>query len=180
MQDDIRFVQSPNFNDRPVGTIIDSIIIHYSGKACVEDVIAHFQDPKPENNNPVSAHYVICREGQITNMVHPDKRAWHAGKSKFGCRAEFNHFSIGIELYNSGHRRGYVAYTGEQIVSTVRLVQWLYTQYPIKPEWVLGHSDVAPDRKQDPGELFPWEEFESRRLATRPQVLSPEMRIALP
>lgn len=170
--DSIRHVPSPNFNDRPDGTIIDSIIIHYSGMACVEDVIAHFQDPKPENNNPVSAHYVICREGKITNMVHPDKRAWHAGKSQFGCREEFNHFSIGVELYNPGHRRGYIAYTDEQIVSTVRLVQWLYTQYPIKPEWVLGHSDIAPGRKQDPGELFPWNEFTSRGLSVRSTPIS--------
>ena len=172
MVDNIKHAPSPNFNDRPAGTIIASIIIHYSGMECVEDVIAHFQNPEPENGNSVSAHYVICRAGQITNMVCPTKRAWHAGKSQFGCREEFNHFSIGIELYNPGHNRGYIAYTNEQIASAVDLVAKLYKRYPIKPELVLGHSDISPERKQDPGELFPWEEFTSRKLAIRPENTS--------
>jgi N-acetylmuramoyl-L-alanine amidase len=177
MLDKIKHVQSPNFNERPTGTIIDSIILHYSGMACVEDVISHFKDPKPQNNNPVSAHYVICREGQITNMVCPSKRAWHAGRSEFGCREEFNHFSIGIELYNPGHRRGYIPYTDLQMNSTIGLISWLSTQHPIDPRWVLGHSDISSDRKQDPGELFPWSKLEECHLAIRPDVNKTKRRL---
>jgi N-acetylmuramoyl-L-alanine amidase len=165
---DILYCSSPNFNDRPEGAVIDSIIIHYSGKACVEDVIDHFQNPE----SLVSAHYTICRDGVVYQHVPENKRAWHAGVSRFGPREEFNHFSIGIELYNPGHNRGYIAYTESQITQLIVLIQDIYHRHPIRPEFVLGHSDIAPTRKQDPGELFPWACLERLGLAKRPQTMS--------
>lgn len=162
---DIIHKPSPNFDERPAGVRIDSIVIHYSGMACVEDVIAHFG--KPESK--VSSHYTICREGRVFQHVPDEKRAWHAGKSRFGAREEFNHFSIGIELYNPGHNRGYIPYSQAQIKAMMVLIDRLYRLHPIDPQWVLGHSDIAPDRKIDPGEFFPWDRLVSAGLAIRPR-----------
>lgn len=154
---------SPNFGERPNDTLIDSIIIHYTAMDSVAAAIAKFQDSK--SDNPVSAHYTICRQGRIFFHVCPSKRAWHAGKSSYRCRENFNDFSIGIELYNPGHNRGYIPYTELQILSLVKLMRYLYTQFPINPKWVLGHSDISPGRKYDPGELFPWERLKKEGLA---------------
>jgi N-acetylmuramoyl-L-alanine amidase len=157
---------SPNFDSRPSGTDIDSVVIHYTAKSCVEDAIAVFEDP----NSKLSSHYTICRQGQLFQHVDTSKRAWHAGRSEFGCRKTFNDFSIGIELYNPGHRRGYLPYTIHQIEALTKLMYKLYSEHPIRPELVLGHSDISPDRKQDPGELFPWCILVSKGLAKRPSL----------
>jgi len=155
---------SPNFDNRPEGAKIDSVIIHYTAKSCVGEAIKVFEDP----NSKLSAHYTICREGKIFQHVDTKKRAWHAGVSKFGCREAFNDFSIGIELYNPGHNRGYIPYTVLQMDSLTTLMYSLYENHPINPQFVLGHSDISPDRKLDPGELFPWCILESKALAMRP------------
>ena len=161
---DILSRPSPNFDNRPEGTTIDSVVIHYTAKSCVEDAIAVFENPE----NKLSAHYTICREGRVFQHVDTKNRAWHAGKSKFGCREAFNDFSIGVELYNPGHNRGYIPYTVRQIDSLTALMYSLYEWHPIEPKLVLGHSDVSPGRKEDPGELFPWCVLVSKGLALRP------------
>jgi N-acetylmuramoyl-L-alanine amidase len=156
---------SPNFNDRPDGTEINSIIIHYTGMKTAQDALDRLCDSAAE----VSAHYTIDMDGTIYNHVDPTKRAWHAGVSQWGKLSNFNDFSIGIELVNKGHEFGYHAFPDAQIDALVDLMKGLYKQFPINPELVLGHSDIAPDRKQDPGELFPWDLLVQENLAVRPQ-----------
>jgi len=167
MNTDLEFTNcpSPNFDHRPRGKCIDSVVIHYTAKSCVEDAIEVFQDPQTK----LSAHYTICRDGVVFSHVDPKHRAWHAGQSRFGCRKRFNDFSIGIELYNPGHNRGYVPYTDRQIGRLVHLMRHLYARYPIKPSLVLGHSDISPERKKDPGHLFPWDRLTREGMAQRPQ-----------
>ena len=155
---------SPNFNDRPDGAIINSIIIHYTGMVDAQSALQRLCDPQSQ----VSAHFTIDEDGTIYNHIHPEKRAWHAGVSQWGELSNFNDFSIGIELVNPGHEYGYRAFPDVQIDALVELIKTLYTDYPINPELVLGHSDIAPTRKQDPGELFPWERLVQENLAIRP------------
>ena len=155
---------SPNFDDRPKGTKIDSVIIHYTAKGSVEEAMRVFEDPASQ----LSAHFTICRLGKIFQHVATVNCAWHAGESRFGCRQTFNNFSIGIELYNPGHNRGYIPYTEEQINALLDLMRFLYSKHPINPRLVLGHSDISPDRKKDPGELFPWCRLTECNLAIRP------------
>lgn len=155
---------SPNFNDRPDGMEITSIIIHYTGMKDAESALERLCDPQSQ----VSAHFTIDEDGTIYNHVHPKKRAWHAGVSQWGELSNFNDFSIGIELVNPGHEHGYRSFPTVQIDALIELIKTIYTDYPINPELVLGHSDIAPTRKQDPGELFPWERLIQENLAIRP------------
>lgn len=152
---------SPNFNNRPVGMEINSIIIHYTGMKTCQDALDRLCDPVSK----VSAHYQIDEDGTIYQLVDPTKRAWHAGVSAWGELENFNDFSIGIELVNPGHEFGYRAFPEIQIDALIDLMKQLYAQFPIKLELVLGHSDIAPSRKQDPGELFPWDRLVKEKLA---------------
>ena len=154
---------SPNFNDRPHGAVINSIVIHYTGMKTCEDAINRLCDPQSK----VSAHYTIDMDGTIYHHVDPQKRAWHAGVSQWGELSNFNDFSIGIELVNKGHEFGYHPFPDEQIDALLTLMKDLFQQFPIDPKLVLGHSDIAPDRKQDPGELFPWGRLMRENLAFR-------------
>jgi len=160
----MKHMPSPNFNDRPADTLINAIIIHYTGMKTAQDALTHLCDPASQ----VSAHYTIDEDGSIYNHVHPDKRAWHAGVSKWSNLENFNNFSIGIELVNPGHEHGYRPFPLMQINALVHLIKTLYETYPIEPQLVLGHEDIAPNRKQDPGELFPWDRLIKENLAIRP------------
>ena len=155
---------SPNFNNRPDNTVIDSIIVHYTGMKTAQEALDRLCDPASK----VSAHYTIDEDGTVYNHVSPLKRAWHAGVSSFAGRSGFNDFSVGVELVNPGHEYGYRAFPDVQINALVMLMSDLYDQFPIEPQWVLGHSDIAPLRKQDPGELFPWDILVAKGLAIRP------------
>lgn len=154
---------SPNFNDRPEGMQIISVIIHYTGMKTAEAALERLCDPDAE----VSAHYFIDEDGAVTMLVEPENRAWHAGVSEWEEFKNFNDFSIGIELVNPGHEHGYRAFPDVQIDALIDLLKDLYVRYPIKPELVLGHEDIAPDRKKDPGELFPWQRLVQEKLAIR-------------
>jgi N-acetylmuramoyl-L-alanine amidase len=164
----MKYMPSPNFNDRPDDVNIDSVIIHYTGMKTAQDALDRLCDKASQ----VSAHYTIDMDGTIYNHVSPLKRAWHAGVSEFASRTNFNDFSIGIELVNPGHDHGYVPFPDVQIQSLITLMHELYNEYPIDPYWVLGHSDIAPMRKQDPGELFPWDVLVAKGLAKRPEPMS--------
>lgn len=142
------------------------IIIHYTGMKTAQDALDRLCNPDPDQPfGRVSAHYTIDLNGDIYAHVHPDKRAWHAGVSKWQDREGLNDYSIGIELVNKGHEHGYHTFPDAQINSLIALIQYLKTQYDIPSEFVLGHEDIAPDRKQDPGELFPWDSLVNARLA---------------
>ena len=157
---------SMNYNERPFDTVINSIIIHYTGMEDSKSALNRLCDPQSN----VSAHYTIDEDGTVYAHVHPYHRAWHAGVSRWGDLSNFNDFSIGIELVNPGHEHGYRNFPDIQIDSLVQLMHSLFKLYPIEPELVLGHSDIAPERKQDPGELFPWERLEKENLAIRPAL----------
>lgn len=147
----MRFIDhpSPNFNDRKNGLTPEFIIFHYTGKKDTAEALAHLSDPKTE----VSCHFLIDEEGNIYQMVDPDKRAWHAGVSSWKGKDDINSRSVGIELSNRNNE----PYTNQQLFALALLTKALMHKYSIPPENILGHSDIAPDRKQDPGAHFPWE-----------------------
>jgi len=141
---------SPNFGPRPVG--IDMLVLHYTGMTSAAAALARLCDPAAE----VSAHYLVDEDGTVHAMVAEEMRAWHAGRSWWRGETDVNSRSIGIELVNPGHEFGYRPFPPAQIAALVDLAQGILARHPIPPRNVVGHADVAPSRKQDPGELFPW------------------------
>lgn len=154
-QDGNKLYRSPNFDDRPEGTIIDMLVLHYTGMETAGAALDRLCDPEAE----VSAHYLIEEDGRIHKLVPEYQRAWHAGVSCWRGAPGVNARSIGIELVNPGHEFGYRAYPEEQIKSLTMLCRTLVAKFDIPHRNVVGHSDVAPMRKDDPGELFPWEDL---------------------
>ena len=147
---------SPNFeNKKRAKQDIKFIIIHYTGMQSMIESIERLQDKKAK----VSCHYLIDRKGRIILMVPENKVAWHAGKSKWKKFNNLNLNSIGIELVNKGHKFGYQNFSSLQIKRLIYLCKKLKKKYKIKEENFLGHSDIAPLRKIDPGEKFPWEKL---------------------
>jgi N-acetylmuramoyl-L-alanine amidase len=140
------------------------VVLHYTGMASGAAAIARLADPVAQ----VSAHYVVAEDGNVLQMVDETRRAWHAGRSWWRGIADVNSASIGIEIVNPGHEFGYVPFPPEQMASVVALVEAIVARHAIRPANVVGHSDVAPARKQDPGELFDWPALAARGLAARP------------
>ena len=128
------------------------LIIHYTGMQSARVSLKRLKDPKFK----VSCHYLIERNGSINRMVDDNKVAWHAGKSKWKNKTDLNRYSIGIEIQNKGHFIKYQNFPKKQIFSLIKLIKILMKKYRIKRENILGHSDIAPLRKLDPGEKFPW------------------------
>jgi N-acetylmuramoyl-L-alanine amidase len=143
---------SPNFNERPPGAPIDTLVLHYTGMRSGEEAIARLCDPEAK----VSAHYVVEEDGRVFALVPEEKRAWHAGVSHWRGRDNLNDTSIGIEIVNPGHEFGYRPFPAAQMEAVAALCQGILERHPIPPRNVIGHSDIAPDRKEDPGELFDW------------------------
>lgn len=150
---------SPNFNERQLP--VSMIVLHYTGMQSTEAALARLTDPAAE----VSAHYLIDEDGTIHRLVAEDKRAWHAGQSHWRGITDVNSASIGIELVNPGHEFGYREFAPAQIEALVPLLAEIKDRYEITRGNVVGHSDIAPTRKQDPGELFPWAKLARLRLA---------------
>ncbi|MCB1531810.1 MAG: N-acetylmuramoyl-L-alanine amidase [Alphaproteobacteria bacterium] len=148
--------KSPNFTARRGGHATPSmIIIHYTDMKTGQEALERLCDPASE----VSAHYVIEEDGRLFQLVDDDKRAWHAGASEWQGESDINSASIGIELVNPGHTWGYRAFPDVQIEVLIDLCRELMGKYDIPLNRILGHSDVAPGRKIDPGELFPWKQL---------------------
>ena len=144
---------SPNFSlKKRSKQKIKFIILHYTGMRDETLAIKRLCNERSK----VSAHYFIRKNGEILNLVPDLYEAWHAGKSKWKKIKSLNKYSLGIEISNPGHENGYKKYNSEQIKSIIRLSKKLKQKYKIKKENVLGHSDIAPLRKKDPGEKFPW------------------------
>ena len=135
--------------------LIRFIIIHYTGMKKESKAIKRLTDPKFK----VSAHYFIKNNGTIVNMVPDDYVAWHAGVSNWKNFKSLNKYSIGVELSNPGHKHGYKNFSHKQISSLTKLLKMFIKRYKIKTKNILGHSDVAPSRKKDPGERFPWKKL---------------------
>ncbi len=143
---------SPNHDARPAGQAVDILLLHYTGMESATEALERLCDPAAR----VSAHHCIDEDGTVYRLVDQARRAWHAGQSCWAGETDINARSIGIELVNPGHEFGYRAFPAPQIAALVALATDILAHRPIPPERVLGHSDVAPLRKQDPGELFDW------------------------
>src|SRR5271154_2159005 len=147
--------RSPNYDERPEGSRIDMLVLHYTGMKSAEEALARLCDPEAK----VSAHYTIDRDGRVYRHVPEEFRAWHAGVSYWAGERNINGCSIGIEIVNPGHEFGYVPFAKPQIAALLDLAGDITERHAIPPARVLGHSDVAPARKEDPGELFPWSQL---------------------
>ena len=153
---------SPNFSlIKRSKKNIKFIIIHYTGMSNELSALNKLCDTKAK----VSAHYFIKKNGLIVNLVPPLYEAWHAGKSSWKGFKSLNRYSIGIEIHNSGHDYKYENFSKKQITSTKKLLKYLINKYEVNFKNVLGHSDIAPDRKKDPGEKFPWKELAKSKLS---------------
>lgn len=150
---------SPNFDERALP--VSMVVLHYTGMQDAASAIARLTDPEAK----VSAHYLIAEDGQIVRLVDEAKRAWHAGKSFWRGVTDINSASVGIEIVNPGREFGYRAFPVAQIDALIPLMQEITLRYRITRGNVVGHSDIAPARKDDPGELFPWERLARLRLA---------------
>ncbi len=145
-------VPSPNYGDRADGRAPDMIVLHYTGMPDAEGALARLCTVGTD----VSAHYVVLEDGRIVQCVPETKRAWHAGVSSWAGEQDINSCSIGIEIVNRGHDWGYPDFPRRQIAAVIALCRGIMLRRNIVPQRVLAHSDVAPARKQDPGEKFPW------------------------
>lgn len=143
---------SPNFGPRVGGQRPSMILLHYTGMESAHAAEERLCDPTSE----VSAHYLVHEDGRIVQMVREADRAWHAGASSWKGVSDINSCSIGIEIVNPGHGLGYPGFTEPQMAATIELCRGIRTRHAIACERVLGHSDVAPGRKIDPGEKFDW------------------------
>lgn len=150
---------SPNFNDRALP--VSMLVLHYTGMVDAASAIRRLSDPEAK----VSCHYLVAEDGQVVRMVEEDKRAWHAGKASWRGITDVNSASIGIEIVNPGHEFGYRPFPEAQMSALIPLVADIVARHHIRPANVVGHSDVAPARKDDPGELFDWEALARLRLA---------------
>src|SRR3982750_1090001 len=145
-------IQSPNHGDRNNGRVADMILLHYTGMPDVEGAIAQLCTPGSE----VSAHYIVLEDGRIVQCVPEAKRAWHAGVAFWAGEEDINSCSIGVEIVNRGHDWGYPDFPLRQIAAVIALCRGIMLRRKVPSHRVLGHSDVAPSRKKDPGEKFPW------------------------
>ena len=157
---------SPNHDARPPGISPSLLIIHYTGMASAPAAVARLRDPAAK----VSAHYLIDEDGCVMDLVPEERRAWHAGVAGWRSLDDINSHSIGIELVNPGHEWGYRPFPGVQIAALTELAAAIRARHGMPPEGVLGHSDVAPGRKTDPGELFPWADLARHGLGVWPEV----------
>lgn len=150
---------SPNFDERALP--VTMLVLHYTGMTDAASALARLCDPAAK----VSAHYLIDEDGAVHRMVDEGMRAWHAGRSHWRGVSDINSASIGIELVNPGHEWGYRPFPAAQIDALIPLVHAIKERHAITRGNVVGHSDIAPTRKQDPGELFPWSRLARLRLA---------------
>ena len=155
---------SPNHGPR-LSPIIDMLVLHYTGMQNAQAALDRLCDEQAQ----VSAHYLIDEDGGIYHLVDETRRAWHAGRSFWRGESDINSHSIGIELVNPGHEFGYCPFPDPQITALIDLCHGILTRHPIPARNVIGHSDIAPQRKQDPGELFPWPQLAAQGIGVWPQ-----------
>jgi N-acetylmuramoyl-L-alanine amidase len=153
-----RHAPSPNWDERKLP--ISMVVLHYTEMRSADEALARLTDPEAK----VSAHYLISEAGEVIALVDEDKRAWHAGQSFWRGHPDVNSASIGIELDHPGHAFGYRDFAEAQFHALVPLLARIVKQYGIPRANVVGHSDIAPARKIDPGELFPWDRLAEYKL----------------
>lgn len=143
---------SPNHGERRDGAAIEMVILHYTGMESAEGALAWLANPASQ----VSSHYFVFENGEVVQLVPEDRRAWHAGVSGWEGIEDVNSSSIGIEIANPGHEFGYRDFPDAQIEALIELLKGIIERHGVPARNILAHSDVAPERKQDPGEKFPW------------------------
>jgi N-acetylmuramoyl-L-alanine amidase len=148
----IRERLSPNHDERPADQPVDMLILHYTGMQTAGEAIERLRDPEAK----VSSHYVVDEDGTILRLVPEDRRAWHAGVSYWRGHTVLNGRSIGIEIVNPGHEWGYRDFPALQMAAVCDLCLAILSRHRILARNIVAHSDVAPDRKEDPGEKFDW------------------------
>ncbi len=158
----VRDRASPNFGDRRAA--VDMVVLHYTGMESAAAALDRLCDPAAE----VSAHYLVDEDGSIWRLVREEARAWHAGVASWRGASDVNDRSIGIEIVNPGHEFGYRPFPDAQMRAVGTLLADILARHGISPARVVGHSDVAPARKQDPGELFDWSRLAALGLAVWP------------
>lgn len=159
---------SPNHDARPDGAVISMLVLHYTDMPSAEAALRRLCDPLAE----VSAHYLIDEAGTIHRLVPEARRAWHAGKSHWRGIEGLNAVSLGIELANPGHSLGYRAFPPAQTAALIALARDIVARHAIPPRNVVGHSDIAPERKLDPGELFDWRALAAQGIGLWPEPVS--------
>ena len=145
-----RHFASPNHGERKTG--IDAMVLHYTGMDSGEAALRWLCNPQSE----VSCHYLVGEDGHVLQLVPEARRAWHAGRSFWAGETDMNSRSIGIEIVNPGHAGGAPDFPAAQISATIALCRDIVARHGLRPQRILAHSDIAPGRKQDPGERFPW------------------------
>jgi len=156
---------STNFDPRPKGQDVDILIFHYTGMPSAQAALDRLCDPVAK----VSAHYVVDEDGDCYQLVDEGDRAWHAGVASWAGATDINARSIGIEVVNPGHEWGYRPFPAVQMAALGDLAGTILRRHPIPPQRVLAHSDVAPDRRQDPGELFGWSQLAEGGIGIMPR-----------
>jgi N-acetylmuramoyl-L-alanine amidase len=162
---------SPNFDTRSEGQAVDILLMHYTGMRTAEEALDRLCDKQAR----VSSHYTVDEDGTIYRHVIEEYRAFHAGISYWAGETDINACSVGIEIVNPGHEFGYRAFPDAQIEAVIALSKEILGRHPIRRERVIGHSDVAPARKEDPGELFPWEQLAGEGIGRWPTRLDGEL-----
>ena len=157
----MKLIERPSPNHDARALPVSMIVLHYTGMPDADAALDRLTSP----DAGVSAHYLIREDGSVVRMVDEDRRAWHAGKSYWRGITDVNSASVGIEIVNPGHEFGYRRFPDDQIAALIPLVTDIKARHGIGRGNIVGHSDVAPARKEDPGELFPWEDLARRRLA---------------
>ncbi len=177
-QIDIERVASDHWDERRGGARPGFIILHYSDTRDFREAADYFTGVQVHpSGGRVSAHYMIDRDGRVEQYVDEDQRAWHAGRSYWAGTEDLNSHSIGIELFNPGRRFGYQPFPVQQVAVLVDLCREIMARHSISPYRVLGHSDVAPSRKSDPGELFDWKLLARAGCAVWPEPNEEDRRI---
>lgn len=161
---------SPNHGPRPGDGTVDMLILHYTGMTSAAAALDRLCSAEAK----VSAHYLIEEDGTAWRLVPEERRAWHAGVSCWASRRDINGASIGIELVNPGHDFGYRPFPEPQMTALEELARGILARHPIPPRHVLGHSDVAPQRKSDPGELFEWPRLARAGIGFWPDFTAPD------
>jgi N-acetylmuramoyl-L-alanine amidase len=146
---------SPNHGERKDGKRPDALVLHYTGMRDAASALHQLCNPAAQ----VSSHYFFFEDGRILQLVPEERRAWHAGAGAWQGETDMNSASVGIEIVNPGHEFGYAPFPAEQIAAVTALCRDIVARWRIRPDRVIAHSDMAPTRKRDPGELFPWAEL---------------------
>ena len=167
----LEIIQAPsaNFNERQHP--LDMLVLHYTGMPDGPSALARMTEEKEPR---VSAHYMVEEDGRVFALVPEAKRAWQAGRSWWRGDEDINSRSIGIEIVNPGHEWGYRPFPEPQIAAVLELCRGILSRWPIPQNRIVAHSDIAPDRKEDPGELFPWKRFAEAGVGLWPEPQRPE------